>query len=289
VNVPNGPRNPIRPVVAAPRSPRAGSLSCSSATSGQTTEVDLPALQQLLAAVADGEVSVAEATERLERLPYADLGFARVDHHRELRQGMPEAIYGPGKTPDQCAAIAIELLAHGAGPVLLTRSTEEQREAALRGAPSGEVHGTTVVWGPAAAARPERIVIATAGTADGPVAVECETVLRAYGFEPERLDDVGVAGLHRILDHADDLATADAVVVAAGMEGALASVVGGLTAAPVVAVPTSAGYGTSLGGFTALLSMLSSCSQGVTVVGIDNGFGAACAVTRLCNRRARRA
>jgi len=125
--------------------------------------------------------------------------------------------------------------------------------------------------------------------ADGPVAVECETVLRAYGFEPERLDDVGVAGLHRILDHADDLATADAVVVAAGMEGALASVVGGLTAAPVVAVPTSAGYGTSLGGFTALLSMLSSCSQGVTVVGIDNGFGAACAVTRLCNRRARRA
>jgi NCAIR mutase (PurE)-related protein len=132
-------------------------------------------------------------------------------------------------------------------------------------------------------------VLAAAGTADAPAAEECETVLRAHGFTPERLDDVGVAGLHRLLAHAEALSAADAVVVVAGMEGALASVVGGLTAAPVVAVPTSAGYGTSFGGITALLAMLSSCAQGVTVVGIDNGFGAACAVTRLCNQRAGRA
>ncbi len=134
--------------------------------------------------------------------------------------------------------------------------------------------------GPPGPTRPERVVIATAGTADGPVADECEAVLRAYGFSPERLDDVGVAGIHRLLAHTDTLAAADAVVVVAGMEGALASVVGGLTAAPVVAVPTSAGYGASFGGVTALLAMLISCAQGVTVVGIDNGFGAACAVTR---------
>ena len=121
------------------------------------------------------------------------------------------------------------------------------------------------------------------------MADECEAVLRAYGFAPERLDDVGVAGLHRLLPHTGTLASADAVVVVAGMEGALASVVGGLTPAPVVAVPTSAGYGTSFGGVTALLAMLSSCAQGVTVVGIDNGFGAACAVARLCNQRAGRA
>jgi NCAIR mutase (PurE)-related protein len=151
------------------------------------------------------------------------------------------------------------------------------------------VTGTTVVWRPIDAGRPERIVVATAGTADGPVADECETVLHAYGFAPERLRDVGVAGLHRLLPHTTTLAAADAVVVVAGMEGALASVVGGLTPAPVVAVPTSAGYGTSFGGVTALLAMLSSCAQGVTVVGIDNGFGAACAVTRLCNQRAGRA
>ena len=251
--------------------------------------MDPDSLSDLLAAVASGEVDVGEATDRLRHLPYADLGFARVDHHRPLRQGLAEAVYGPGKTADEAAAIVTELLAHGNTPVLLTRATVEQQEVALARNPGGTVTGATVVWRPLAVERPERIVVATAGTADGPVADECETVLRAYGFAPERLRDVGVAGLHRLLPHTGALASADAVVVVAGMEGALASVVGGLTPAPVVAVPTSAGYGTSFGGITALLAMLSSCAQGVTVVGIDNGFGAACAVTRLCNQRAGRA
>ncbi len=251
--------------------------------------MDPAALSDLLAAVAAGEVDVEEAARRLRHLPYADLGFARVDHHRPLRQGQAEAVYGPGKTPDQAAAIVAELLAHGDAPVLLTRATVDQQDVALSRNPGGTVTGATVVWRPIDVERPERIVVATAGTADGPVADECETVLRAYGFAPELLRDVGVAGLHRLLPHSATLAAADAIVVVAGMEGALASVVGGLTAAPVVGVPTSAGYGTSFGGVTALLAMLSSCAQGVTVVGIDNGFGAACAVTRLCNQRAGRA
>ncbi len=202
---------------------------------------------------------------------------------------MPEAVYGPGKTAEQCVAIVGELLAHDEAPVVLTRASAEQRAAVLVAHPDGHAAATTVTWRAAEPTRPERIVLTTAGTADGPVAEECETVLRAYGFQPQRLDDVGVAGLHRLLAHTDTLAGADAVVVVAGMEGALASVVGGLTQAPVVAVPTSAGYGTSFGGVTALLAMLSSCAQGVTVVGIDNGFGAACAITRLCNQRAGRA
>ena len=251
--------------------------------------MDPAALSDLLAAVAAGEVDVEEAARRLRHLPYADLGFARVDHHRPLRQGQAEAVYGPGKTPDEAAAIVAELLAHGDAPVLLTRATVDQQDVALSRNPGGTVTGATVVWRPIDVERPERIVVATAGTADGPVADECETVLRAYGFAPELLRDVGVAGLHRLLPHSATLAAADAIVVVAGMEGALASVVGGLTAAPVVGVPTSAGYGTSFGGVTALLAMLSSCAQGVTVVGIDNGFGAACAVTRLCNQRAGRA
>jgi NCAIR mutase (PurE)-related protein len=251
--------------------------------------VDPTALSELLAAVAAGELDVAAAADRLRRLPYADLGFARVDHHRPLRQGMPEAVYGPGKTPEQCVAIVGELLHGGGDPVVLTRASDEQRAAVEATHPGAVVTGTTIVWRPAGPTRPERVVIAAAGTADGPVAAECEAVLRAYGFSPVRLDDVGVAGIHRLLAHTDTLAAADAVVVVAGMEGALASVVGGLTAAPVIAVPTSAGYGAAFGGVTALLAMLSSCAQGVAVVGIDNGFGAACAITRVCNQRAGRA
>jgi NCAIR mutase (PurE)-related protein len=202
---------------------------------------------------------------------------------------MPEAVYGPGKTPEQCVAIVGELLQGGGDPVVLTRASDEQRSAVEAAHPGGAASGTTIVWRAAAPARSERIVIAAAGTSDGQVAAECEAVLRAYGFSPVRLDDVGVAGIHRVLAHVDALATADAVVVVAGMEGALASVVGGLTAAPVIAVPTSAGYGAAFGGVTALLAMLTSCAQGVSVVGIDNGFGAACAVTRVCNQRAGRA
>ena len=242
--------------------------------------MDEPALRQLLDDVRSGDLSADDAVRRLRRLPFADLGFARVDHHRTLRQGMPEAVYAPGKTPAQCAAIVAELLAEGSGPVLLTRASAEQAAAATAENPGAVRRGTTVVWR-AAEPRPGRILVVTAGTADLPVAEECVTTLEAHGFRPRLVADCGVAGIHRLLATADELADADAVVVVAGMEGALASLVGGVTAAPVVAVPTSVGYGAALEGVTALLAMLSSCASGLTVVGIDNGFGAACAVARI--------
>jgi NCAIR mutase (PurE)-related protein len=243
--------------------------------------MDEPALRQLLDDVRSGVLSADEAVARLRRLPFVDLGFARVDHHRALRQGLPEAVYAPGKTPEQCAAIVAELLAEPAGgPVLLTRASDEQAATALAVNAGGVQVGRTVSWRHAAE-RPGRIVVITAGTADLPVAEECVATLGAFGFRPQLVADCGVAGVHRLLGSVDQLAEADAVVVVAGMEGALASVVGGITAAPVVAVPTSVGYGAALEGVTALLAMLSSCAAGVSVVGIDNGFGAACAVARL--------
>ena len=194
---------------------------------------------------------------------------------------MAEAVYGPGKTPAQVAAIVSELLDRStAAPVVLTRADAAQLETALTTNPGAVVTGTTAVWR-AAPARAERIVLITAGTADLPVADECAATLTAHGLGPHRLTDVGVAGIHRLLGEAETIATADAVIVIAGMEGALASVVGGLTGAPLVAVPTSVGYGAGLQGVTALLGMLASCAAGITVVGIDNGYGAACAVARL--------
>ena len=245
-------------------------------------------LRTLLADIASGKVHPDDAVAGLARLPFADLGFARVDHHRALRQALPEAVYGPGKSPEQCAAIVAELLDHGSGPVLLTRADEHQAAATLARCPGGKTSHTSdvrgsralVTWRPAAE-RPGRVVIVTAGTADLPVAGECKSTLEAYGFRPTLLADCGVAGVHRLLAVFDDLAQADAVVVVAGMEGALASVVGGLTGAPLVAVPTSVGYGAGLEGITALLAMHASCAAGVVVVGIDNGFGAAAAVARM--------
>ncbi len=243
--------------------------------------MDEPTLRQLLDDVRTGALAPDEAVHRLRRLPFADLGFARVDHHRPLRQGLPEAVYAPGKTPEQCAAIVAELLVEPAsGPVLLTRADDHQAAAALERSPGGTRVDRTLTWRPSAE-RPGRIVVITAGTADLPVARECETTLVAHGFRPHLVADCGVAGVHRLLATVDDLADADVVVVVAGMEGALPSVVGGVSACPVVAVPTSAGYGASFEGVTALLGMLSSCASGITVVGIDNGFGAACAVARL--------
>lgn len=242
-------------------------------------------LRAVLDDVAAGRLGADDAVARLRRLPYADLGYARIDHHRHLRQRLPEAVYGPGKAPEHCAGIVTELLVNGDGPVIVTRVTKEQADACLAVAPQGELVGTTLVWRPQPATRTETVVVAAAGTADLAVADECATVLTAYGFAPERLTDVGVAGLHRLLPHVDLLATADAVVAVAGMEGALPSVIGGICAGPVVAVPTSVGYGSGLDGVTALLAMLSSCASGVTVVGIDNGFGAAVAVARLLGGR----
>ena len=242
--------------------------------------MDEATLRSLLDDVRSGVLAPDDAVARLRRLPFADLGFARVDHHRSLRQGWPEAVYGPGKTPEQCAAIVAELLTEGSGPVLLTRADDEQAWAAQRAKPGGARRGTTVVWRPADV-RTGAVIVVTAGTADLPVADECLATLEAYGFRPTLVADAGVAGVHRLLATADDLARADAVVVIAGMEGALASLVGGLVACPVVAVPTSAGYGAALDGVTALLAMLATCAAGVTVVGIDNGFGAASAVARM--------
>ncbi len=245
--------------------------------------MDEAALRELIEGVRSGAIDADRAVTQLRRLPFADLGFARVDHHRGLRQGLAEAVYAPGKTPEQCAAVVAELLAHGDLPVLLTRADAAQADAALALNPGATVTGERhrlLAWRPAAP-RPGTVVVVAAGTADLPVADECASTLTALGHPPERLTDVGVAGIHRLLASADVVTGADAVVVVAGMEGALASVVGGLTAAPVVAVPTSTGYGSSLEGVTALLAMLSSCAAGVTVVGIDNGYGAACAVARL--------
>ncbi len=247
--------------------------------------MDEPAIRRLLDDVRSGARSADDAVAELRRLPFADLGFARVDHHRALRQGVAEAVYGPGKTPGQVAAIVRELLAHSDSPIVVSRANPDQVHSALEANPGGAVHmveghPATIVWR-AAAPRPERVVLAVAGTADLPVATECAAVLGAHGLDPVQLTDVGVAGVHRLLVSVDALAEADAVIVVAGMEGALASLVGGLTPAPVVAVPTSVGYGASLEGVTALLAMLASCASGITVVGIDNGFGAAMAVRRL--------
>jgi hypothetical protein len=259
--------------------------------------MDENAIRQLLEDIRSGSLDPDDAVARLRRLPFADMGFARIDHHRPLRQGLLEAVYGPGKTADQCAAIVAELLAEPAGqPVLLTRADPDQAAAALARNPGGRrtrtgqagTRGTEragpdlslVAWRPAAE-RPGRVLVVTAGTADLPVAEECDATLAALGLRPDLLTDCGVAGIHRLLANADDMAEADAVVVVAGMEGALPSIVAGVTPAPVVAVPTSTGYGAAFEGITALLAMLASCAAGVTVVGIDNGFGAACAVSRL--------
>ena len=248
--------------------------------------MDEVALRRMLEDLQAGDITADEAMNRLRRLPFADLGFARIDHHRSLRQGVAEAVYGPGKTAEQCAAIVGELVSMTSGPVVLTRADAEQIAAAMAAVPDGVPVDRTVVWRPTPA-RPDKVLVVTAGTADLPVARECETVLGAYGVTPRRITDVGVAGIHRLLAEVDQLSTADVVVVVAGMEGALASVVGGIAAAPVVAVPTSAGYGAALEGVTALLGMMASCAAGITVVGIDNGFGAACAVARILEVRAR--
>ena len=251
--------------------------------------MDASSLRALVEDVAAGRCSPDDAVRQLRRLPFSDLGFARVDHHRDLRLGLPEAVYGPGKTPEHCAAVVEELLAGTDGPVLLTRASEAQVKAATAAAAArrhrSERHrGERLALDsglPARTPAAGRVVVITAGTADLPVATECATVLGALGFDPTQRTDCGVAGLHRLLAELDTLAMADAVVVIAGMEGALASVVGGLTPAPVVAVPTSTGYGAALEGVTALLAMLSACSSGITVVGIDNGYGAACAIARV--------
>ena len=238
-------------------------------------------IRQLLGDVRSGATSPDDAVATLRRLPFADVGDALVDHHRSLRQGMPEAVYGPGKSPEQVVRIVGELLTHGTDPVLLTRATLEQTQAATLAHGPAEQSGTSLLWRRPQPWRFSQVLVLSAGTADQPVVDECLITLGAHGFIAEHISDVGVAGLHRLLARIDDVTAADAIVVIAGMEGALASVIGGLTGAPIVAVPTSVGYGSGLDGVTALLAMHASCASGITVVGIDNGFGAASAMARM--------
>lgn len=234
------------------------------------------------------ETSPCSAPVRPESVTVA-AGELDLDHGRRARTGVAEAVYAPGKTPEQCAAAVAGLLGGpGGGPVLLTRADAAQARASLTANPGGTIAerspGTdalvTLTWAPAGR-RAGSALILTAGTADLPVAREAAAVLDAYGHDTSLVADVGVAGVHRVLARRDELAAADVVIVVAGMEGALASVATGLTSAPVIAVPTSTGYGSGLDGVTALLAMTASCSPGITVVGIDNGFGAACAAIRM--------
>ena len=242
-------------------------------------------MRDLLDLVASGATSVAEAVDRLRDLPYEDLGPARVDHHRELRTGLGEAVFAPGKTPEEVRDAAAALAARTRGAVLVTRADARQAaavRAAVPGASYDERSRLVVVRraDPEVAVRGS-LALVSAGTADVPVALEAAGTAEALGLEVGRIFDVGVAGVHRVLDRRADLEAADCVVVVAGMEGALPSVVAGLTSRPVVAVPTSVGYGASFEGLAALLAMLSSCAPGVAVVNIDNGFGAAQVAARI--------
>ena len=247
--------------------------------------MDTERLTQLLRSVRDGDATIDDALAALRSLPYENVGdFALLDTHRAARTGMPEVVYCPGKTAGQTAEI-VARLAERSSRVLATRAAPEQFAAVQDAVPAAVYHALPrliTVGEPPAPAHPERYVaVLTAGTADTPVAEEAALTLEWQGSRVERLYDVGVAGLHRLLDRLDLIQNAHVLVVAAGMEGALTSVVAGLVSRPVVAVPTSVGYGTSFGGVAALLTMLNSCSGGVAVVNIDNGFGAACYAHRI--------
>jgi len=247
--------------------------------------VDPSSLASLLDRLAAGEVDPATAFDQLSRLDVDHSPAGRLDRQRLARTGLPEAVYGPGKTPAECARLVAGLLEAPGIPVLLTRSSPDQRERALERCPGGEVVGdpdrpsATVLWRPLAPTG-RQVLVVTGGTTDRPVADECSATLRALGHDVVVELDCGVAGLQRILALEDALRGADAVVVVAGMEGALASVVAGLVRGFVVGVPTSTGYGASAGGWTALAGMAASCAPGLALVGIDNGFGAACVVHR---------
>lgn len=248
--------------------------------------MDPTSIKALLEQVARGDTAVGDALSQLRDLPFKDLGFASVDHHRALRLGIPEVVFGLGKTLPQLEGIVQELAQAGHN-VLVTRLSDDfgaalvQRFPGLRYDPVARI--ALLAQKPVAQLGRGPIAVVTAGTSDIPVAEEAAVTAQAFGNEVLRLFDVGVAGVHRLLGRRAVLDSASVVIVVAGMEGALASVVGGLVATPVIAVPTSIGYGASFGGLAALLAMLNSCASGVTVVNIDNGFGAAYAAT-LINR-----
>ncbi|PYX64118.1 MAG: nickel pincer cofactor biosynthesis protein LarB [Acidobacteria bacterium] len=242
-------------------------------------------IRKLFDEVRKGRLSPDDAVQKLRHLPFEDLGFAKVDHHRALRAGMPEVILGEGKTPHQVAQIFLRLAKHGKN-VLATRASDAQFAAVKKKVPRAEYRALAR----AIVLRRDRkkygkgtIAVVSAGTSDIPVAEEAVVTAEVMGNDVEHLYDVGVAGIHRLLAHRDSLTTARVVIVCAGMEGALPSVVGGLVGVPVIAVPTSVGYGAAFKGLAALLGMMNSCASNVSVVNIDNGFGAGC-VASLINR-----
>lgn len=239
-------------------------------------------LLALLGQVQSGEISPEEALSRFRLAPFEDLGYAKVDHHRSLRQGAAEVIYGRSKTPEQILGIAQSMIAGGARNILITRMSPQAAEL-VGGEIELDYHPIPQI-GIAAPMKQEllgEIVVASGGTSDMPVCEEAALTAEALGSHVTRLYDVGVAGLHRLLAHLPELSRARVVVAVAGMEGALASVIGGLVDCPVIAVPTSIGYGANFGGLSALLSMLNSCASGVSVVNIDNGFGAGFLASRI--------
>lgn len=247
-------------------------------------------LKQVLASVKDGTLSVEEALLKIKTQPFEDIGFAKVDLHRKFRQGAAEVIYGAGKTPAQMLGILRTMQAHGQKTILITRLREEAAEEIGREIPL-QYDKTAGVGIVGTLPQPDgigRIAVVTGGTSDIPVAEEAALTVQTLGNEVLRLYDVGVAGLHRLLSNLDEIMSASVVIAIAGMEGALASVVGGLVDCPVIAVPTSVGYGASFGGVSALLSMLNSCASGVSVVNIDNGFGAGYLASRINHMEAKR-
>ncbi len=251
--------------------------------------MDPSRVHEILRAVAAGSLSADEAVERLKGLDAEDLGFATLDHHRALRTGFPEVIFGAGKSPEQVTAVAERIAARGQN-VLVTRAEPPVADALCARFPAAVHHPVArclTLEAQPAAALPGRVAVVCAGTSDVPVAEEAAVTATFHGATVDRVFDVGVAGLHRLLARAPVLREAAVVIVAAGMEGALPSVVGGLVEAPVIAVPTSIGYGASFGGLAALLGMLNSCAAGLAVVNIDNGFGAghlACTILRTASR-----
>ena len=244
--------------------------------------MDPKAIEALLEAVRDGTTSVTGALAALRALPFEADAELTIDHHRALRTGLPEAVYGEGKSADQIARAMAAIAARGQ-PALATRVSVAQAEEVARRLPEvrADALSRTLAIGRAAPLEGGPIAVVCAGTSDLPVAEEAAITLATHGAEVQRVRDVGVAGLHRVLAHRATLEAARVVVVVAGMEGALPSVVAGLVSAPIVAVPTSVGYGASFGGVAALLGMLTSCAPGVAVVNIDNGFGAACVALRI--------
>ena len=240
-------------------------------------------MREVLEDVAGGRMSVDDAIDRLKLIPFEDLGFAKVDHHRSIRQGVPEVVYGAGKTVEQIVAIAESMLNQGSGSVLVTRITEDaaseiSRSLPIEYDPSSRIGVVGSIPGHEGVGK---IVVVSAGTSDIPVAEEAAVTAEFLGSKVTRIYDAGVAGIHRLLAHSEDLVSARVVIAVAGMEGALPSVVGGLVECPVIAVPTSVGYGASFGGLSALLTMLNSCASGISVVNIDNGFGAGFLADRI--------